>query len=87
MTPEQVYAILNKKLNTGGIPEEQIQAAIDLYLDSHPEYIGATPEQAQQIADNVAAVEEINNNIEIIQKKVEFAENASVSFSEANCKF
>lgn len=70
MTPEQVYAILIKKIKTGGIPEEQIQTAIDIFLENHPEYIGATPEQAQQIAENAAAIEEIKENIQKVYNYV-----------------
>lgn len=63
MTAEQAYAILKKKIETGGIPEEQIQAAIDSFMQAHPEFVGATPEQAEQIEQNKLDISEIMNYI------------------------
>lgn len=63
LTAKKVYAILNKKIEHGGATDEQIQNAITSYLDLHPEYIGATEEQALQILTN-------KRNIEYIQQEL-----------------
>lgn len=63
---EEVYAILKKQIQSGGATPEQIQAAVDAYLEENPVQPGATVEQATQIEKNKADISELSENLDDI---------------------
>jgi len=63
--PDVIEAILLRlsKLETsGGVTDEQIANAVNAYLTENPVTPGATQEQAEQIAANKEAIEELQKN-------------------------
>lgn len=57
---------LNKRINEleqNGVSEEQIAAAVNLYLEKNPIHTGATKEEAEQIWKNRDDIIDINNEI------------------------
>lgn len=50
-----LYALLKKQIGAGGISDDKIKQVLTQFLLEHPEYIGATEEQVEQIAANTAA--------------------------------
>ena len=60
---EEVYAILKKQIQSGGATPEQIQAAVDAYLEENPVQQGATVEQAAQIEKNKADISELSEDL------------------------
>lgn len=51
------YALLKKKIDQLGISDSKIEEVIENFLLVHPEYIGATDQQAAQIIANAAAIQ------------------------------
>lgn len=51
------YALLKKKIDQLGISDSKIEEVIEKFLLAHPEYIGATDQQAAQIIANAAAIQ------------------------------
>lgn len=51
------YALLKKKIDQLGISDSKIEEVIENFLLVHPEYIGATDQQAAQIIANTAAIQ------------------------------
>lgn len=51
------YALLKKKIDQLGISDSKIEEVIENFLLAHPEYIGATDQQAAQIIANTAAIQ------------------------------
>lgn len=66
---EEVYAILKKQIQSGGATPEQIQQAVDAYLEENPVQPGATEEQAAQIEKNKSDISLIYDNNNIINKR------------------
>lgn len=54
-----LYGLLKKKIDNMGIDESKIKPILEQFMLEHPEYIGATPEQAQQIIENTEKIEKI----------------------------
>lgn len=63
---EEVYAILKKQIQSGGATPEQIQQAVDAYLEENP-VSGMTEEQEEQL----------NQNTQDIQGKVDKSQGTS----------
>ena len=55
---EEVYAILKKQIQSGGATPEQIQQAVDAYLEENP-VSGMTEEQEQQLNQNTTELTDI----------------------------
>lgn len=55
--------VVAKAAIAGNVTQEQIQAAVDSYLDKNPVETGATAEQAAQIQANKEAIEAIQNPV------------------------
>ena len=51
------YALLKKKIDQLGISDSKIEEVIENFLLAHPEYIGATDQQAAQIIANTVAIQ------------------------------
>lgn len=58
MTAEEVYAILKKQIQSSGATPEQIQQAVDAYLEENP-VSGMTEEQEQQLKQNTTELTDI----------------------------
>ena len=67
---EEVYAILKRQIQSGGATPEQIQQAVDAYLEENPVQPGATVEQAAQIEQNKTDIQKLNKNGSINEEKL-----------------
>ncbi len=70
MDAEEVYAILSKKIKLGGGSAQDIENAVNKYLEENPVQPGVTEEQAKQINDNTAAIGELQTNVEEVFQSV-----------------
>lgn len=61
---EEVYAILKKQIQFSGATPEQIQQAVDAYLEENPVQPGATEEQAAQIEQNKLDIYKASENLD-----------------------
>ena len=59
---EEVYAILKKQIQSGGVTPEQIQTAVENYLTENP-VSGMTAEQIQQLNQNTSDVSDLKSAI------------------------
>ena len=67
-TPD-IYTQLLSAYNTlgGAITDERLKAAVDLYIDEHPDSTkGATDEQAAQISQNTSDISQLKQDLEDI---------------------
>lgn len=67
-TPD-IYTQLLSAYNTlgGAITDERLKAAVDLYIDEHPDSTkGATDEQAAQISQNTSDISQLKSDLEDI---------------------
>lgn len=67
------------KMKSGGATPEQIQQAVDAYLEENPVQPGATVEQVAQIEKNKTDISELSEDIDDISKK----SNNILDFSKA----
>ena len=59
-----LYYLCENGFGGGGtVTPEQIQAAVDAYLDANPVQAGATEEQVKQIQDNSDAIEQLQDDL------------------------
>lgn len=56
LTAKKVFAILNRKIENGGVTDEKIENVVNNYLENNPIQPGATKEQAAQIQENTEAL-------------------------------
>ena len=47
-----LYALLKKQIANMGVTDEKLKEVLSEFLLEHPEYVGATEEQAEQIEEN-----------------------------------
>ena len=69
MTAEEVYAILKKQIQSGGATPEQIQDAVDAYLEENP-VSGMTAEQEQQLNQNTTGVADLKGALEELKENL-----------------
>lgn len=79
MTAEEVYAILKKQIQSSGATPEQIQQAVDAYLEENPVQPGATEEQAAQIEKNKTDISELKGDIGDLDSTVFYENQTSVT--------
>ena len=68
--------VVAKAVIAGNVTQEQIQAAVDSYLDKNPVEPGATAEQAAQIQANAEAIADIRDPV--VSGNTHWEENAAI---------
>lgn len=76
---EDVYAILKKQIQSGGATPEQIQQAVDAYLEENPVQPGATVEQVAQIEKNKADISSVKEDVSSLSEDIVYLSSKTAS--------